>query len=413
MKKQLVPGVDLLLFPSQQFKSVQVIVNFAQPAQSDTTSRRALLSYIQAVSSQAYPSQQALAQALIERGGLRYQSDVGFLGGLHQLRFTLQFTEPRFMGQPAQYLFEQFDFLKGMIFQPVFSNPKFASSILPVEKQSLKQELASIRDDKDRYLFTKLKAASFDQKAVAESALGKVAEVEKIQPEELEACHAKMLRQDQVTIAVLGNFDEKEVQSYFQTWPLEARKSFLSQAQIEPRQGAFESRSEQMAGMEQILLAQSYRFKGKVNPYHVNLLNGLLAGGPSSLMFRQLREEASLAYSVDSRWQQDRSWLYLTAGINRDALEESRAIIAAGIQALRDGDFSENTLAATKADLLNQMAQRVDLPGALLSGKLTQELSGNVATFAEQKAAINAVTAEEVAELAQAMRPVSEYILHP
>ena len=67
MKKiQLKPGVHLVVMPTKQFKTLNIAVDFAAPLLASTTSARALLTYLTAVSARKYPNQQAVAQKTID-----------------------------------------------------------------------------------------------------------------------------------------------------------------------------------------------------------------------------------------------------------------------------------------------------------------------------------------------------------
>ena len=71
MKKiQLKPGVHLVVMPTKQFKTLNIAVDFAAPLLASTTSARALLTYLTAVSAQKYPNQQAQAQVIAKVQGL-------------------------------------------------------------------------------------------------------------------------------------------------------------------------------------------------------------------------------------------------------------------------------------------------------------------------------------------------------
>ena len=87
MKKiQLKPGVHLVVMPTKQFKTLNIAVDFAAPLLASTTSARALLTYLTAVSAQKYPNQQAVAQKTIDLYGAQYQTDVTRFGQTHHIR---------------------------------------------------------------------------------------------------------------------------------------------------------------------------------------------------------------------------------------------------------------------------------------------------------------------------------------
>lgn len=419
MKKiQLKSGVNLVVLPTTQFKTLHIAVDFAAPLlEIDKVSARSLLTYLTAVSSNKYSSQQMVAQKTIDLYGAQYQTDVMRFGQTHHVRYTLQMPAPTYIDAENSLLHDAFDFLRDMIFNPFVINGHFDLPIFTKEKQSLINELDSLTDDKQRYAMSKLREITYDLPAMTISSSGRTSDVEALTSESVYQVYQNMIKNDTINIIVYGDVDEDRVLSELAAWPLVARQEqSLTPFYRQETLPVINELTDVQADINQAIMTISYRLAiAPEDPrrFVALVMNALFGGSPLSKLFTVIREKESLAYSIYSRWQNDTGFITVAAGLDADKVSQTDAMIQAQITAIQVGDFSEETLSAIKASLINDYLSQQDSPASEIGLVFSRLLTNRETTVTAWVAAVNAVTPADVAKMANEVVIQSRFTLMP
>lgn len=418
MKKiQLKSGVTLVVRPTTQFKTLHIAVDFAAPLLTNNVSARALLSYLTAVSARKYPEQQAVAQKTIDLYGAQFQTDVIRFGQTHHVRYNLQLPAPTYIDHAEHLLGDAFAFLRDMIFEPLTANQQFDQETFDKERQSLMNELASLPDDKRRYAMLKLRELTYSTPAMRLSSSGQVTDVEQLTAADVYAAYQSMITNDPVNIVVYGDIDEARVIAELEKWPLSDRRAtFLQPFYRQGLRPATVELSEAQLDINQAILTLSYQLS--VSPddpqrFTALVLNALFGGSPLSKLFTNIREKASLAYSIYSRWQHDTGFMTVAAGLDADKVAETDRLIQVELQAIQAGEFSDATLAAVKSSLINDYLSQQDSPNSEIELVFSRLLTQRETSVDEWVAAIQAVTPADVSALAKKVTLQGRFTLMP
>lgn len=418
MKKiQLKSGVTLVVRPTTQFKTLHIAVDFAAPLLTNNVSARALLSYLTAVSARKYPEQQAVAQKTIDLYGAQFQTDVIRFGQTHHVRYNLQLPAPTYIDHAEHLLGDAFALLRDMIFEPLTANQQFDQATFDKERQSLMNELASLPDDKRRYAMLKLRELTYSTPAMRLSSSGQVTDVEQLTAADVYAAYQSMITNDPVNIVVYGDIDEARVIAELEKWPLSDRRAtFLQPFYRQGLRPATVELSEAQLDINQAILTLSYQLS--VSPddpqrFTALVLNALFGGSPLSKLFTNIREKASLAYSIYSRWQHDTGFMTVAAGLDADKVAETDRLIQVELQAIQAGEFSDATLAAVKSSLINDYLSQQDSPNSEIELVFSRLLTQRETSVDEWVAAIQAVTPADVSALAKKVTLQGRFTLMP
>ena len=143
----------------------------------------------------------------------------------------------------------------------------------------------------------------------------------------------------------------------------------------------------------------------------MQVFNVLYGAGMTSKLFMNVRERLSLCYAIGSGYHGSKGIMTVSAGIDTDKEELTRQEILTQLQSCRSGDFTAQELEASKEAILSSIRSVHDSPGAIESYYSTSALSGARLTLQEYRAAVEATTAEEVAEAARSVSLHSSFIL--
>ncbi|MBK0039707.1 MULTISPECIES: EF-P 5-aminopentanol modification-associated protein YfmF [unclassified Leuconostoc] len=418
MKKYRInSGVNLVVLPTTQFKTLHIAIDFVAPALTSNISARSLLSYLMAVSARQYPTQQEVAQKTIDLYGAQYQTDVYRFGQTHHVRVTLQLPAPDYIDDGNDLLVDAFNFLQEMIFDPLLDGQKFDRKVFVKEQQSLINELESIKDDKPRYAISQLRNITYDVPNLQSSSAGDIDLVKNLTPESLYTAYQNMISSDLVNIVVLGNVNESDVESIIKDWSISPRRlpvlqPFYRQA-LRP---ATVEKKQYQRDINQAMLTLAMRLD--VPPldkqrFAAMVMNALLGGSPLSKLFMNVREKASLAYSIYSKWQYDTGFLLIAAGLDADKVVQAEKMIDEEILAIQNGEFEDKVVTSIKKSLINDYLSQQDSPNSQIETAFSRLLTGSETSESEWIKQVQAVTANDIRLVAKKLQIQSRFILLP
>ena len=148
--------------------------------------------------------------------------------------------------------------------------------------------------------------------------------------------------------------------------------------------------------------------KGK---YAAQVYNTILGGSASSKLFQNVREKASLAYTVSSNYMKLKSNIFIRAGIEIDNYEKALEIIKKQLEDMKNGDFSDEDIALAKRTIIatiNNIQEEQDIE---LSYYYGQELSDRTMTIEEYKDNIEQISREDINTVANSLNINTIYFL--
>lgn len=418
MKKiKIKNGVNLVVLPTTQFKTLHIAIDFAAPLEIDTVSARSLLTYLTAVSSKKYPNQQKVAQKTIDLYGAQYQTDVLRFGQTHHVRYSLQMPAPTYIDTDGNLLHDAFEFLHDMIFDPLVRAEQFDQNTFKKEQQSLMNELASLSDDKQRYAASKLRELTYAVPAMAISSSGRVNDVKELTSKRVYQAYEEMLANDTMNIIVYGDVDETRIISELKSWPLlDHHEPVLQPFYRQNSREILAAATNTQADINQAILMIAYRLAiapDDPKRFVALVMNAMFGGSPLSKLFMNVREKESLAYSIYSRWQNDTGFITVAVGLDSEKIQQTESMIQAQLSAIQDGDFSEETLLAIKASLINDYLSQQDSPNSEIALIFSRLLTNRETSVTDWVNAVNAVTSKDVAALAHEVTIQSRFTLMP
>jgi len=138
--------------------------------------------------------------------------------------------------------------------------------------------------------------------------------------------------------------------------------------------------------------------------YAASVLNNILGGGMSSRLFQNIREREGLAYAVfsDMTPYSDAGMLSVYAGTSRRSVEKVLRLVANEFRRMKDEPVTEEELRRAKDHLKGSLVLSLESSGSRMSSLARQEMYlGRFYTVEELQAALEAVTREQVQEIAR------------
>ena len=397
-----------------KFKTVRVLVRFREQLSAENLGKRVIISNMLETTNAVYKTGKSFSRKLSEMFGTSFTTGVAKKGSQHLLSINMNLVNPKFVDEDT--LTAAIRFLKTAIFQPDVDKLGFNPEVFKREQTNLIHYLESMNDDRAYYASRKLSALFFQDKNQTLPSVGTVELIRQENPEAVFAYYQEMVKTNAIDIFVLGDVDENHVVELFSEFEFTDRL-LHSDAPIVYSQTLLTESSVEIENKEvaQSILQLGYHLPvsyGDGDYLALQVMNGLLGGFAHSKLFTNVREKASLAYSISSTFDSFSGFLKIAAGIDAANFEQARRLIFEQLHVLQTGDFSEQELEQTKTMLRNTYFIGQDSPSnnielAFVKALLPEQFMETSAFVA----ALEAVTKTDVERVASRLTLQAEYFM--
>ncbi len=199
--------------------------------------------------------------------------------------------------------------------------------------------------------------------------------------------YAKVFRPDLTTIVVVGNIDPATARSLveknFGSWRSVGGKPELDYPAVPPNEAASVQVPNAQAQQSSVHMTQWLGVtRADPSRFALTLGDQVLSGGSDSWLFRDLREQRGLVYSVgtDFNLGKRRSFYTVSFGAAPDKVSEARGRVLADLKRLQSEPISDAELRRAKGELL----RGIPLREASFSG-----IAGELLSYAEDDLPLN------------------------
>lgn len=408
-------GLNVHIIQSTKFKTINIVAKFRAPLSRETITNRALLPYILRQGTKSYPTEQELQLKLDHLYGAVLSIDGAKKGDNHIISFRLEVANENYIANESAVIDEAITLLNEVIFHPHINDESFDEQIFNREKETLKEKINAVIDDKMAYANMRL----IDEMCSGESyelhVHGYEEDLEKMTAKSAYEYYQSLLQDDQLDIYIVGDFKEEVMVD-----KITAAIDKETNLQIIDEQAGAQNHPSQVEVVidEQAIQQAKLHFGYRTNCTYkddnypaLQVFNGLFGGFPSSKLFINVREKNSLAYYAASRLESHKGLLLVFSGIAANDYEKAREIIELQMTAMKNGEFAETELAETKDLIVNQLLETLDNPQGIVE-LLYQQVIGDKEISPDQLInKIQNVTAEDVIRVAQNIQEDTIYLL--
>jgi len=402
-----------------QFKTSGVYVYFHMPLAPDTVTPNALLPMVLARGSADHPTTAGLARHLDELYGASFGIDVVRRGETHSIVFTLEVAGEQHIPGEEGLFRRGLETLAGIITRPALEGNGFRKDYFEQESANLKQTIESLVNDKRQLALFRCTAAMCAGEPFALYRLGRVEDLARITPESLRQHHERVLRTAPVDMFVVGNVDVEAIRDLVSStlrlpeagpggreMPRTLVKRTVSgsprlvEDQMDVNQGVL------VIGLRTGLTVQDDLY------FPMLVANGVLGGYSHSKLFQEVREKHSLAYYAQSFLETVKGVGFMYAGIDFANRNRCQEIMLRQLEAVQDGQITDEELEMTIRALVNDMLAAADDPGAMAELAVDRVFSGKDLSIEDRVRLFQQVTKEQVAEAARHFQVDTIYFLN-
>lgn len=411
---QLKQGIKLHKIETNKFKTNLLAIFLSVPLTRENVTKNALLSAILRRGTNNMPTQEILSKNLEEMYGASFDCGIEKNGDNQTIKFYLESINDEFLPQKEELLKRSFDILFDIAFNPLVENGKFKEEYVEGEKQNIKQIIEGKIDNKGSYAMERCIEEMYKNKAYGLYKYGYIEDLENITSEELYNYYIELIKTCKIDIFISGILPENIIETVKQNQnirKLQERQIKLNEEQkdVNKQEKIVEESMDVTQG--KLVLGLDVTSNIENLSYITMCYNTILGGGANSKMFQNVREKASLAYTVGSNYLKRKQNIIIRAGIEIQNYEKALEIIKEQLEDMKNGKFNDEDIQNAKNLIISTIENIPEEQDTEISYYFGQELANTNITTEEYKEKIEKVTKEQIIEVAKSVKLNTIYFL--
>jgi len=324
-----------------------------------------------------------------------------------------------FITTAAQYLEDTLPVLAELLLNAAIPDDEFLR-----ERDVVLEEIRSCHDNPDFVGFQALTESIYQRHPYGRPILGTEAQLMERSPEQMRSFHHAHYQPENITVVIVGGVAKEValdlVNRSFQEFSPSVN---CPQSEVDAEPPLTEIRRQELylPRLEQARLLMGWMGPGVDqlrDAYGLDLLSILLAGGRSSRLVREFREEQGIVQGISSGFslQRDSSLFTISACLEAQHLERVEALIRDRLFQLQTAPISEAELQRCQRLLCNDYAFSTEAPSQIagLYGYYNTIASADVAvTYPEKIQQLKAVDIQQLAQQYLSPQYYAVTVLHP
>ncbi len=417
-RSELMPGVYLSHLRSDKFKTACMSLNLITQLSRETASMNALLPNVLRRGTRRYPDMERLSCRLDELYGAAIEPVARRVGEIHCFGFFASFPEPVFLPGGEALLEEMCRLMAELLLSPNTRGGLLLPAYVDSEKEKLLDFIRSRVNDKRSYAMQRCIEEMCCYEDFAVSRYGDEEGVEAIHYKKLTRYYRELLRTCPVELFYCGRAPHAEVAD-----ALRDALAGMPRGEInydigtELRMNALEAEPrycEERMDVTQGKLVLGFRLgECMEDPDRaaIQVFNVLYGSGATSKLFLNVREKLSLCYYASSAIILRKGLMLASSGISFDKFDAAKAEILAQLEAVRNGDFTDEELSWARRAVASDLRAAMDSPGELEGYWISQALDGLDYRPTELAELAGEVTREDVIAIAKSVELDLVYFL--
>lgn len=417
-QRTLAPGVTLRVVQTKKFKTSMLSATFLAPLTEETASLNALLPQVLRRGTQDHPDMEALSAALDDLYGGGIEPIVRKKGEVQCIGFWGSFLDDAFVPGDAHILESAAALLGELILRPAGEGEAFVPAYVDSEKANLIDQIRGEVNDKLQYSLSRLRSLMCQGEAYGIHKLGSEAQAQAITGQALCARYRQLLETAPLHLYYCGSAEPDRVEAAFraaltglprgQRQPAPVTQSIAAPAGEVRR---FTDRLDVTQGKLTIGFRVGGGFREKEDVARAMLFNAIYGGSTNSKLFLNVREKLSLCYFASSSLVLSKGVLLVYSGVEFSNFQKAEEEILAQLAACQEGKITKEELESARRSVMSSLRTSLDAQGRLEEYWLGRFVTGTGFTPEELAAAVEAVTLDQVVEMARQVRLDSVYTL--
>lgn len=417
-RSTIADGIYFTEIRSKKFKNNRISVTLAAPLSEETASSYAVLPFILRKGFRGCPDAAKFSRLLSSLYGANCDFDVRKAGDTQLISLSISAIDDRFTLGGEAITAEISKILCSLLLDPVIEGGAFREQTFETEKKALIDSIKAELNDKVALAKIRCQQIMLEGHPSAISQYGTLERAEALDRRDVFDAYNTLLKKARIEILFTGSGDADAAKEIFTS-------SFLSSAE---REKPFEIGSciknpsrEIKKHTEQYNITQgklSMGFTcstaiGDNDEAAMNVMAIILGGAPFSKLFLNVREKLSLCYYCSASYDHFKGTILINSGIETENREKAQTEILAQLEALQNGELSEEEIQNARRLFTNVYTGISDSIARIESFFLTRLISDIETTPDKELEALCSVTAEDIIDAARKVSLDTIYFMSP
>ncbi len=407
--------MKLIRLTEDRFRTCRLSGVFAVPLRESTAAEYAILPGLLTRCNRHLPTVRELNRKLDSLYGADISGSVFRLGQWQMLVFSVSFLRQKYTLSGEDLTEECTRLLAEMLFEPLLEGKAFREADFRQEQRCLLERVQSEINNKRAYARHQCEKLLCPDDPYSVDPHGTLDTVNALTPAVAAEARERLLSTARIHWILQGDTDAdpvKILESRFDSLPYRQPVSMRENVSFTVKESSL---TEKMA-VKQAKLVLGLRVAatepdGPVAA--VRLMNTLLGGCPTSLLFQHVREEQSLCYYCSSGYDRFHGVILIDCGVEYENADKAKAEILRQLEAIRQGDFSGEELEAARRSLIQRFSSMDETPADREMFYISQTVYDLYTTPEETANQLLDVTKEDVCHAAGLVHFDSTYLLCP
>ena len=381
---------------SNKFKTNEIGIFLTLPLNKKTITMNALIPQVLRRGTNTYKTQYEIGKKLEDMYGAYFNYGIEKVGDNLVLKFYISSLCDKYANQNLSQ--ETINLIFDIIFNPLIEECSFKNEYVEQEKENLKKIIESRKDDKSLYSYNRCIEEMFKDEPYGIYKFGSLEELNKINSKNLYDYYKEMTSSCKISIVINGEEADKIAISKINIANFEARVNENETMEINKTKLAY--RDEPKIINEELEVTQGKLNIGLYcnikNKYIATMYNMVLGGGANSKLFKNVREKASLAYTVSSRYLKQKDAIIIRAGIELENYDKTVEIIKKQLEDMKCGNISDEEFKSAKQLILSSIKLIPESQEEILWFNFIQKITGENLTVDEYYKKIEEVSKDDV-----------------
>lgn len=367
---------NLHLIKTKKFKTITIDVDFYREIKKEEITKRNLLKMLLIDSSKNYKTERELIIESEELYDIKVSSSISRIGNFSNLSFQTKFLNEKFTEEGMNK--ESIIFFLDLIFNPYIKDNSFVN--IEIQKNKLRQEILSIKDNKVKYSIFKL-MEKMKGKPYSYNSFGSIEDLDEITGKTLYEYYQKVLKEDQIDIFVLGDFDSLEIKEifkeYFKIITFKKENKNILVPELEPRKRLVRYREYDNVNQAQLIaLCNLNNLTNYERRYVIKLYNEILGGSSNSILFKTVREKNSYCYYINSSVKAYDNIIVIYSGVEDENIDKCIKLIKKSLKDIQDGKIKDEDIESSKNTIISSIKSSSDNPIGVINTYFSKVLVG-------------------------------------
>lgn len=411
----IMDGITLNIIETDKFKTNYLSFNFVAPLDKSTAAHNALVPQVLIRGTRKHKDLASIKNVLDDLYAASVEGRVYRRSDYQVCGMTASWLDGKYSIDDTDIMEGALDIVEELLFDPYLENGVFCENYVESEKKILIDDIRAMINNKTSYAIRRCQQEMCIDEPFGINENGDEESVEKITPVSLFEAYEKMLKESVVEIFYVGKCDVEKMKNRIESMFKNVKRSYKPLgASLVKRDVEKVKEIVEKCPVAQGKLSLGFRtgtVLGEDEYKALPVFFEMYGNSPVSKLFMNVREKLSLCYYCRAIPEGMKGLMVVTSGIEVKNKEKAQNEILAQLEAVKNGDFTEEELLLAKKSLKNAYSELDDSPAALEGWYLTRRLAGLSSTHESVCSDFMSVSKDDVVSVANKIKLDTVYFL--